>query len=763
MIGAGLTAGYLGTLAGASALAFGTAASGAIAGRCRAWAIVGAVVGARLLLSVAVERADARTWSALAEEGESRPVHAVVGVESVREGREDRWSARGTLAGCARPCAGAGIRWSGRGAPEPEVGERWRLSGRLLADRPRSVAGSRFPPVGLGPGARRGVLEDVRLLTRVGERTPLLSTVEEHLRRRVSARFGRPVDALVVALLLGDRRGLDAELVDAFATTGTLHLLAVSGLHVGFLAGLLAFGLGAVRGRPRLRAWAIVVPLVGYAALVGARPSVVRATAMVGLILWARAGERRISAWQAWGAAAVGILAWRPLDLFSLGYTLSFGSVAGLIAFGGPVGRWIAGLPGAEATSPPARLLVSGLAATTAATAGTLAVQAAAFGSTAPAGFALNPVAVPMVGLGVPLAWITMIADATGLESVGGPLASASEALLGGLATLVLVAASNFGVWVPGPAGWSVVAATGLAAAGLLARRRPGYAALVGSLSVGVAIAARPPEPPGWSVTWLDVGQGDAVVSSFPDGTTWLVDAGPSDPYGDAGQRVVVPDLRRTGVREIDRLAITHPDLDHVGGARSVVRGVRVRRLATTGPVSDARAWLTLLTARGGGKGPGVERFVAGDRLQVGGVSVDVLHPDPAWLPRDPYAASIPENEGSLVLLMSWRGCRLLLTGDLGRPGEAHLVQSLGDSLRADLLHVGHHGSRHSSTAAFLARVRPARAVVSAGRRNRFGHPHPDVVARLKERGAEIHRTDRDGSVVARCSPDGWRVGSLDS
>lgn len=755
---AGLGVGYLGDAIGAVALAIGTTALLARPGRARAWGLACGAIGVRLVFAVSAEQADARAWSALAAAGETRPIQATIEVDAVRDGRDDRWSARGTLSRCPRPCDGGSVAWSGRGRARPEPGERWRVSGRLVPDRPRVVPGSRFPPAGLGPGSRRGFLEDVRLLAPAGERAPLLSTAEEHLRSRIAARFDAPLDGLVVALLLGDRRGLEGELVDAFAATGTLHLLAVSGLHVGFLAGLLAFGLGGLRDRPRLRAGAIVLPLVGYAALVGARPSVVRATTMVALVLWARAGERRVSTWQVLGAAAVGLLAWRPRDLFGLGWVLSFGSVAGLLAFGGPVGRWIAGLPSDSVVARPARLLASGLAATTAATAGTLGVQAAAFGWTAPVGFALNPVAVPLAGLGVPLAWLAMLADATGVEAAAGPLSAATEWLLGGLAALALAISSRSGVWVPGPSGWAAVAVSGLVAAALLLRRRPAAAGMVAGVALAVAIAARPPEPPGWRVVWLDVGQGDAIVVSFPDGTAWLVDAGPADPYGDAGRRVVVPYLRRAGIRELDRLVITHPDLDHVGGARSVVRGVRVARLSSTGPVSDARAWLSLLAARGASGEPVVDVLRAGERLAAGGVSIDVLHPGPEWVPRDPYASRIPENEGSIVLLMSWRRCRLLLTGDLGRPGEAHLVEELGDSLEAGLLHVGHHGSRHSSTAGFLARVRPLDAVVSAGSRNRFGHPHPDALGRLAAVGARVHRTDRRGTVTARCGRDGWRV-----
>jgi competence protein ComEC len=165
-------------------------------------------------------------------------------------------------------------------------------------------------------------LTEVELIQRRSERVPLLATSEQHLRKRIVARFGVRLAPLVTALLLGDRTQLAPELVDAFAASGALHLLAVSGLHVGFLAWLLAVGLGLVGWGPARRAGTATLVLVAYAMLVGGRPSVIRAATMTAALLWARAAERKVSVWQVWGLAAVAMLAWRPLDLFDLGFAL---------------------------------------------------------------------------------------------------------------------------------------------------------------------------------------------------------------------------------------------------------------------------------------------------------------------------------------------------------------------------------------------------------------------------------------------------------
>jgi len=761
---AGLSGAYVSPLAGiVVALAAGSvlavAGRGSTKpGRTTAWGVACAAVGIRIAFAAGAGNDHALAWAELARRGETIPVSAVVRIDAVRPSGSNGWSVRGKAISCPGPCRGIGLGWRWTGESTPRVGSRARLEGRILADPLRGSAGARFPPPGLTPGARRGRVVEPIVEPLGGPAVPLVASVERHLRERIEARFGAAAP-LATALLLGDRRGVDAALVDAFATTGTLHLLAVSGLHVGFLAGALAFGLRLFGTGPAARAGVVAVSLAGYAAIVGGRPSVVRATLMIGALLGAHVDGRRIDPWQAWGLAALGILAVRPEDVFGLGFALSFSAVAGLLALARFLEAWL--VPrGSGAGVGVARLLGGGVVATTAASAGTLIVQAAAFGWVAPIGFVVNPVVVPAVGAALPLAWVALLADAVGLGVVARPLADASGGALSGVAALVAETAGRFGPWAPGPGTWLAVAFLTALAAVAIVRRRPGGGLLLGATSVALVLAVRPPHRPVWEITWLDVGQGDAIVIRFPDATTWLVDTGPADPFGDAGLRVVLPWLRRRAIGTVERLITTHPDLDHVGGAASVVRGVRVETWSSGGAVATGGAYLSLLTARGRRGPPRAERLEAGDRLERAGVAIDVLHPSPGWVSRDPFAARVNANEGSIVLLMKRGRCRALLTGDLGRPGEKALVDALGDSLRAELLHVGHHGSRHSSTAPFLARVGPRHAVASVGRTNRHGHPHPDALARLDAAGARIWRTDRMGEVTARCGPNGWRVSS---
>ena len=510
--------------------------------------------------------------------------------------------------------------------------------GRLIADPPRSLAGARYPPPGLGPGALRGRVLDPRTGPSLAGRAPGLSLLEGHLRERMAARLGADLEPLAVALLLGDRVDLDPALSDAFAASGTLHLLAVSGLQVGFLAAILHLLLGLAGLAPRPRAAATALLLAVYTALVGAPASIVRGTLMAVAVLWARADERRISGWQAWGLAVVLMLAWRPLDLLDLGFALSFAAVAGLLA-GSPLDRALAAGGGRTR-----RLLVGGLLATTASTLGTIPIQAASFGWIAPAGLPVNPFAVPLSCLALPALWMALLADGTGVEALAGPLTRAAATTLAGLQAIVVAGGARAPVWVPGETGWTIGAIGSLAAALVLSRRWP-RPALAGA-AFGMAVLAAAPTRAfrGWEVGWLDVGQGDAIVLHFPDGATWLVDAGPAYPFGDAGRSVVLPYLRRRGVSRLEWMIVTHPDLDHVGGAASVVRGLEVERLASPMAVDDGPAWLELL-ATSRGEPPRAVTLRAGQRLRQGAVTIDVLHPTPEWVPVDPLDERRSSNE----------------------------------------------------------------------------------------------------------------------
>ena len=238
---------------------------------------------------------------------------------------------------------------------------------------------------------------------------------------------------------------------------------------------------------------------------------------------------------------------------------------------------------------------------------------------------------------------------------------------------------------------------------------------------------------------FLDVGQGDATVIRTPHGHAILIDAGPRFGGRDAGRSVVAPFLVRGGIDRLDAVILSHAHLDHFGGIPAVLDRVPSGLLLEPGEVVPDPAYLGMLDAAAE-DGAGWASLRVGDTLRVDGVEFVVLHPDTAWA-----EWGLDLNEDSAVLLVRWGRFRALLSGDAGIAAEGRMRGHAG---HVDLLKVGHHGSRGASGAAWLKELAPEVAVVSVGAGNRYGHPTPEALQRLRNAGASVWRTDRDGAVA---------------
>ena len=275
-----------------------------------------------------------------------------------------------------------------------------------------------------------------------------------------------------------------------------------------------------------------------------------------------------------------------------------------------------------------------------------------------------------------------------------------------------------------------------------VARRRLVLAAGA-SLAVGLWVGvARGEAAPHLDVVFLDVGQGDATLIRTPGGETVLIDAGLRSPYVDEGARTVLPHLQRYGVRRLATLVLTHADADHIGGAASVLRAVPVGRLVVNGADGESDLWREVL-AKADSLGVPVQAVRAGDTLAVDpAVRLRVLGPG--------HLAGSP-NDASVVLRLDYGRTRWLLTGDAEVAGEGALVTRFRDDLAADVVKVGHHGSRTSSTPTLVSAAgRPEIAVVSVARRNRYGLPDEEPLARWAATGASVLLTSREGAVWLR-------------
>ncbi len=569
---------------------------------------------------------------------------------------------------------------------------------------------------------------------------------------------GGPAAAgIAKALVLGVREDVPREAESALQAAGTSHLLAVSGFNVAVLAGCVW---GAVRRLAvpiEVRTLAVAATLAGYLALTGREPSVERAVAGALLYLAGRSLGRRPRPVGTVAAVVFLLSAPRPAVVHDASFELTFVAAAALCAWAGPVAR---ALPGP-------RWLASALAVNGVALALTTPLTAYLFNRVTPGALLANLGASPLMAfalvaslaapaarlVGGVLGWIgvSFVAGLAPVEVLGWAASWAIEGALQISRSIAAVPGMTWSCVTPRAllcaASLAAAAASGAAVRKTRARRIIAAMACVSGLICALPGEGGPwvswlrnaPEPPprALRVTALDVGQGSATLLETPGGGRILVDAGGySSRSFDVGERVVARALMSMGIRRVDAVVVTHADVDHAGGVPAVLR-MFVGREIWISSCDHARGSLHRALAAALDNGRVVRVLKAGGRFTFAGVLVEILHP-----PRG--AEDLRDNDRSLVLRVSAGGRAAILPGDIESTAEALVAAAAAPS---DVLLVPHHGSRTSSSDVFLRAARPAWGIISCGSANRWGHPHPEAVARLRRAGVRLLRTDRDGAV----------------
>jgi len=550
----------------------------------------------------------------------------------------------------------------------------------------------------------------------------------------------RPAAGILAALAVGDQRAISNEEWRLFQRTGVTHLMSISGLHVTLVSGLVAWLValgwrrapGAALRLPARKAAALaaIAAALGYTLLAGFAVPAQRTFFMVSVVAAALWSGRIASPSGTLALALLAVVLLDPWAPLAPGFWLSFGAVA--LIFYVSTGR--------TAATPR---LAQWLRIQWAITLGLAPAALLLFAQVSMIGPLANAVAIPLVSMVItPIALSAALIPLDALLHLGAWL---TEWLL---QFLEWCDATPLALWQrAAPPLWSVLIALG-GVAWLLAPRGIPWRA-TGLALFAPAIGWPTPGPAlgeAW-VTTLDVGQGLAVVVRTRRHTL-LYDAGPA--YGaeaDSGGRVILPFLRSAGVARLDVVMLTHADRDHTGGALSVLQSLPAARILSSLDASHPALVL----------GANRQPCARGQRWAWDGIEFQVLHPGPQGRAGATPARS---NARSCVLKVSSAGHAVLLSGDIERRAEAELVAAAGrgSGLRADVLLVPHHGSRTSSTPGFIAAVAPRWAVFAVGYRNRFGHPHPAVLARYRLAGAQLLRSDALGAIEVRLAPDALSV-----
>jgi len=552
--------------------------------------------------------------------------------------------------------------------------------------------------------------------------------------------------------ILGDREQIDPKIIDALSKTGVSHILAVSGLHVGFILLIFWIIFNLLRIPQSCIRCLVIIALILYACVTDLKPPVVRATIMACIFILGPLLQKRSDPFNSLAIAGLAILLFNPADLFEVGFQLSFSAVFSIIYFY-PI--FVKRIQAIKKFQPfykkaPIRYVIDLLILSISVQLGTLPLIIFYFGLIPILAIFLNLIIIPAVGLILGLAFASFIFNLF-WATLAELYVLVNVYLIHTLVQFVQVVSelpgAYFSVLQPDIVWISISYLALILIVHVDRKKRHKFSLILILLIVNFAIwKSAVSSAPVLKVIFFDVGQGDAALISFPHGEHLLIDGGLRNYQYDTGEKVIAPYLKRHGIERLDQIVVTHAHADHIGGVPYLLKHFEIGRVLDNGCWDDSKLYQQYRHLIDSLQIPH-QIIRAGDQLNdIPGIDVLFYHPSTYFLENQKDEQSY-ENNSSVVVKVIYGKTNFIFTGDIERGVENHLWR-YHDLLKSDVLKIPHHGSITSSSPEFLNYVRPQYAVISVGEFNRFNQPSDVILNRLRQFETKTIRTDRNGAVI---------------